>query len=111
MTDYVKFTEENDWEGETWHFYIPVDGNQLTLSVLAAALETSPIESYTLDLTPIPESEVDTLVKHTEVGYTADHTKLSGVLLLAPDTVDQLSAYDTDPFYKGEIAKFVQAPA
>jgi hypothetical protein len=111
VTDYVKFTEENDWEGETWHFYIPVAGNEVTLAVLAATLESSPIDSYTLDLTRIPEYEVDALVKHTDTGYMADHTKLDGVLLLAPDTMDQLSAHETDPFYKGEIAKFMQVPA
>jgi len=69
--------EENDWEGETWKFYIQVDGNEEAMEELSDIVSTH--SEITLgDI--IPESEVDILVKHSDSGYMAYHNKVTGVL-------------------------------
>lgn len=112
MSTYAKFTENNEWEGEEWHFYIPIEGNEGALRELLDALESIGGEEedskYELDLTPIPENEVDILVKHTDSGYMDCHNKLSGVLTFKPDTLEDLKGTDKDPFYKGEIREFMK---
>lgn len=106
MTDYVKFTENNDHEGETWHFWILADGNESALGHFTSAIDG--LEWYEIDLTPVPESEVDVLIKHTDSGYMAYHNKLSGVLVLAPEDLKRIEGDEDDPLYKGGIAKFLK---
>lgn len=110
MTTYAKFTENNEWEGETWHFYIPIEGNQEALAQLSTELDEIDEEPqrYEVDLTPLPEFEVDVLVKHTDCGYMHYHNKLTGVLTLPAQVFEDLKDLDNDPFYKGEIRKYVQ---
>lgn len=102
---YAKFVEENEWEGETWNFYIPIAGNEDALSALASALKNSydEFEQYRLDLDfPIPEFEVDVLVKHSDAGYLHYHNKLAGTLVLTDETLTEIRGED-DPLYKGGI--------
>lgn len=105
MTQFVKFTENNEWEGEEWHFWIPLDGNEDALARLQKALDGS--DEYSLDLTPVPEGEVDVLIKHTDQGYMDYHNKLTGTLRLSEDDFANLHGDDGDIFYKGRIANFV----
>jgi hypothetical protein len=112
MTTYAKLTENNDNEGETWRFWIPVDGNQAALEHLDSAIGDS--EWYDLDLTPVPESDVDALVRHTGDGYMAYDTKLAGVLALTAEIIAQIEdAGDegNDPLYKGGIKSLMVVAA
>lgn len=114
MTDYVTLTEDCEYEGETWRFYIPVEGNADALSKLAEALasfaDQGP-EAFTLDLTPIPESEVDVLVKHGgDTDYMPAHNKLVGRLVIPDDVLAQLAAGDEESLYKGDIDDFMVGP-
>lgn len=100
--NYLKFSEENDQEGETWHFYLPVYGNEVELEKLRQYLTAAQDDvtwdlAYQLGTDLIPESEVDILVKHADDGYMSQHNKVSG-LLTTPD-------FDPhhDPLYKGGI--------
>ena len=95
---YAKFTEESDWEGETWHFYIPVAGNEEALKVLAEKVESwGPNSDYELDNEYLTEDEVDTLVEHgDDDGYMPEHNKLSGRL-----DVDRVREHED--LYKGGI--------
>lgn len=104
MTEYVKFTEHNEWEGETWYFWIPLEGNRDALKTLADALDgdDSEDERYALDLEPVPEYDVDVLVRHSDIGYMHTHNKLAGILTL-PENLVALIADDDAPFYKGGI--------
>jgi hypothetical protein len=116
--NYATLTEHNEWEGETWHFYVPIAGNEDALGQLAAALgglesswagepEDSP---YELDMEPVPESEVDVLVKRGgDTDYMAAHNKLAGRLVLSDEALGKLRAGDVDPLYKGRIADYMQA--
>lgn len=82
---YIKFTENNDHEGETWHFYI-LSGDPL-LSQVKAAMEPPPDDecaldpdAYRLDEEPIPESHVDVLVRHSGGGYMPRHNKVTKIV-------------------------------
>lgn len=111
MTTYLKFTEENDWEGETWHFYLPIEGNETALATLRAYLDQEKSKGqydfpYTLGTEPITEAEVDAFVKHSDSGYMMEHNKIVGFL----------GDFDTDAdpddlFYKGRIDDHFKAVA
>lgn len=82
---YVCLVEHNDWEGETWHFFIPVEGNQQQLQKLYAALSEHNLldedDGYELDLDEWHnEVEVDAAVLHAHDGYMASHNKLQGTI-------------------------------
>lgn len=112
IKNYVKFIERNEWEGETWRFYIPLEGNESALKELEAALRSaggeSSAEYYELSMKPIPESKVDALVEHSGDGYMAYHNKLAGTLTIAPGVLALLASYKDDPFYKGGIKGFMK---
>jgi len=91
--DYIKYTEFNDWEGETWHFYIPIKGNEEAVTDLRGICDG---ECYCVADELIPEEEVDVLVKHSAVGYMRKHNKLSGKLT------------PTEDLYKGGIVKMME---
>lgn len=96
-TPYVKLTEHNDWEGETWHFYIPLEGNEAALKVLQskiAGLE----DEYELDLEhPIALEDVNALLNHGngDTSYMDAHNKLEGFL--------DLIKLESQGLYKGGI--------
>lgn len=104
---FAKLTENNDHEGETWRFWIPTEGNEEALTRLSTAIENAGADKcdieYELDLNPVPESEVDALVKHTGTGYMAYDTKLAGVLTLSDEVLAEIEADDGQPLYKGGI--------
>ena len=110
MITYKRFTEENDWEGEKWHFYIPVPGNEEALSKLEKLISEKGYDDiYAFHKEMFTEAEVDVLVKYSEQGYMPHHNKLSGLLdykslLKAMDFVDE----DKDPLYKGGIKEYVK---
>ncbi len=97
MTTYATFTEDNDWEGETWRFYIPTEGNEVALQTLADLVEQA--EPYALDLAPLSEPIVDDRVERLadDTGYLAAHNKLAGTLTVPEGDADGL--FDT--LYKG----------
>jgi hypothetical protein len=105
---YAKFTENNDWEGETWHFWIPVEGNQEALVTLHSLIEGDDNESYELDLTPVAERDVDALVRHGDMGYMRYQNKLDGSLVVTPDMEAKIKDPEDDPLYKGGIRDFMQ---
>jgi hypothetical protein len=81
MRRFVKLTEENDWEGETWHFWLQLDGNQAELDKLAVWLEENSQEEggFTLNLDKTRyEDEVDLLVEESDSGYLRTHNKVVG---------------------------------
>lgn len=108
--NFVKFREYNDHEGESWNFWLQLDGNEEEIAKLEKILRQNDDEGwYKIDLeNPIEEFEVDILVKHSDGGYMADNTKVVGKL-----TCPEFSAQDSDEawewisdnFYKGDIQR------
>ncbi|HWO62698.1 MAG TPA: hypothetical protein VNO31_21975 [Umezawaea sp.] len=105
-TRFLQLTEHNDHEGETWHQWLQVDGNETELDKLRsllvdadAAAEDDPEDfPYELGETE-PESVVDILVRYAESGYSTSHSKVLGVFT-CPDT---LGEDGDDNLYKGGI--------
>lgn len=87
MTAYQRVTEYNDWEGETWNYWVKYSGNEPELKRLSQAI--SDIESVGLpvDFTVtddwLKEDQVDVLVEYgTPVGSYSDlHQKVDTLKL------------------------------
>lgn len=92
---YYKFTEHNDYEGETWHFYLPLTEEEVRYF---NELEIDE-DSYEFSDEPIEEKEVDILVKHSDSGYMANHNKVSEIKW---EWISENLNEDEDPFYKGQ---------
>lgn len=110
MNTYVTWVEENEWEGETWRFYIPRAGNETALMRLKAWVDQhgdSSANVYRLNFTPLLEDEVDRRVRDLadDTSYLAAHTKLEGRL------VTQLDTLTTDDLYKGGIKNLLVTDA
>lgn len=113
--NFVKFTETNDNEGEQWNFWLQLDGNEEQLRELQSWLGTfdDDGESYELDMTPVPESEVDILVKHSDEGYFMYENKVEGKFtcphpsedVTGGNTEDEGYDWLNDNFYKGDIER------
>lgn len=106
---FIKFTERNQHEGETWRFYLQVDGNEDQLDKLWDLLidaNTEEDEDFAYDLSDrneetLPEEHVDVLVKHAGGdGYRSAHEKVVG-RFVCPDSLGD----GADDLYKGKIAK------
>ena len=103
--EFIKLTERNDWEGETWNFYIPIKDNETAIKKLSELIKKYP--SYTLSLLPINENEIDNLIKNDDhTSYMATHNKLSGRLDFKDYPNKSTNGID-DPFYKGDIEKYL----
>lgn len=102
MTTYLRFTEINDWEGEEWNFYLPIEGNESALEHLRTLIEGNP-DTYEIDDYPYPGAVVDHITKRSRSGYMNYENRVEGFLQL-PDSIDDW--VDNDPFYKGGIRKF-----
>lgn len=106
---YVRFTENNDWEGEEWSFYIPVEGNEDAIKFLD---EKFCGDTYTITKERLTEKEVDTLERFGGEGYMKNHNKLVGILDYKKlekvvDTDKELGG-ESDPLYKGGIKDFMR---
>ena len=110
---YQCFKEMNDHEAETWRFYIPIEGNEDAIETLRCLIDPEAEGNrdaclYDYEFGGIcPENEVDILVKHSQGGYMAAHTKLEGKLhvesLLGEAPEDVHSA-----LYKGGLHAFMR---
>jgi hypothetical protein len=102
MADYHCFKEVNNWEGETWRFYIILsDGQHRALSALLEG--EYPEACYSLSEKTYTEEEVDFLVaQEDDCTYMAAHNKC-GALNKLPAKIDW---EDDDPFYKGQIRDY-----
>lgn len=102
---FVPFVEKNDWEGETWTFWLQLDGNEDELVRLYELVSDN--ETYELDLCDIESEEaVDRMVDRADVGYYYSDNKVSG-RFICPD-IDGSWATDRqewldNKFYKGRI--------
>jgi hypothetical protein len=110
VTDFMRFTEENENEGETWNFWLQVDGNEAELDklrrLLAEVAETVEWDlPYKVTGEIEPETTVDILVKYADRGYLPSHQKVVGKFT-CPDTLDD----EADALYKGRLREwFVEA--
>jgi arylamine N-acetyltransferase len=109
----VRLKENNEWEGETWRFWLQRNGNEEALDQLADVLESYPLlsETFTLDLEhEKTEDQVDELVQQAiedyeqDGGYTYEHNKITGTLVWP--TEEKSMENWTQDLNKGSIKDF-----
>ena len=90
IKEFYCFIEHNDCEDETWRFYVPLTTEE---HALIKDIVRGDEDEYELQDSPIPEDEVDIIMKHFKgVGdYMPFVNKCSGFRQL-----------DNATFYKGE---------
>jgi hypothetical protein len=102
----VAFTEHNAWHGESWRFWLQVDGNEDALARLAVYLEHTGSGTYVLEPTPVvTEAQARDVVEHNTGGvYMPAEQMVEGrmQLLRAAQILDVSDPLD-DVLYKGRI--------
>jgi hypothetical protein len=83
---FASFVEINDYEGETWYFFIPVEGNEEAIKTLKEHLRGS--EQFGFDFDEVDEYVVDILCERSINGYMPSHNKTHGKLVLPDDMED-----------------------
>lgn len=115
MTTYRRFIETNDHEGETWNFWLQVDGNMVALAVLGDKLDelNKPLidRPFVLATDQLEGHEVDLLARYGESGYMKQHNKVDGSLRLPKDFTSMDDEAVTDRLYKGGIRYFFHGGA
>lgn len=106
MLKFVKFTENNQWEGQIFVNWLQIDGNEDQLDKLWNLLIDAGVdedggqdEDFPYDLSDrneefLIEEHVDLLVEH------AEHSKIVGTFT-CPDSLGE----DCRLIYKGQISK------
>jgi len=106
---YYRFTEHNDNEGETWHFYIPVEGNEETIKNLKIFLEENNLEDeYEISNKVFTDNETEVLCDNTDSGYMDFNNQLFGKLILPKLEMHKDGYIEDDPLYKGGIAELME---
>ena len=105
---FIRFHEYCDWEGESWDFWLQLNGNEEEIQKLRALIEQAQEASgivydwpYTLTEDTENEAVVDNLVKYSEEGYMLTHNKVIGALTCPEDLGEH-----ADKLYKGGIRDF-----
>lgn len=101
----LRFTEYNDWEGETWHFFVDIcdDIEARLRSLLASGGMYS--EQYTLSEHSYERGTVNILVNESDIDddctYLPKYSYI-GELTSLPD----VEWGKVDPFYKGNLREY-----
>jgi hypothetical protein len=102
MTNYYMFVEHNDYEGETWNFYIPMSKEHR--DAIAALIEsTDEFDSpYEIGEETYSECDVNHYVDHADVtGYMPSDIKCGPLRQRLIDLFPVINITEDDPFYKG----------
>jgi len=105
---YYKFTEHNDNEGETWHFFIPVEDNKEDIQNLKTFLEGLLEKEYEISDKIFTDDEVEILCDNTDSGYMDFNNQLFGKLVLPKLEMHKDGYIEDDPLYKGGIENFME---
>jgi hypothetical protein len=103
--NYYRIIENNEWEGESWEFFLKEEGNEKFIKKLKEALEKFGADhdlGISIEEELVPEFEVDVLVKYRKSNYMYSHNKVDKVL--DPKTIKTKKYEDfTDCIYKGGL--------
>jgi hypothetical protein len=124
MTDttpnlYIQFTETNGWEGETWHRYIPIAGNEAAIERLRQLIDDEDAdededdfgEGFSIHPDTLTGEQVDTLVKYANddnTSYAGAHEKLVGTLDL-DGPLSKKAVENREDLYKLKIAYYMRS--
>jgi hypothetical protein len=110
---FVRLHEINDWEGESWSWWLQLTGNEAEINKLEEILDVwapdwSPDDPpFLLHRSDVePEVVVDKLVQYAAVNYYPLHNKITGVLT-CPDDL----GVNPELLYKGAIRTCFRRPS
>jgi len=105
MFEFFKFTETDEFEGETWNFYVPLTEEQeARIRELVAATDEQEVP-YSLSEEPLTEEEADDLMaSRGTTTVVAEHNKCG---LLDTDLPSTLHA-ENDFFHKGALFDVIE---
>ena len=133
--EFAVFTEKNNWEGETWRFYIPVEGQKRAINYLRNRVHdivektagnpvamvryldrgiplnnmpTYEVRPFKVAVEYLTEEEVDRRVGKSRSGYMNFHNKLDGKIKRNKLERIKKSKTLSDKLYKGGIKDFVK---
>lgn len=99
---FIKFRETCDWEGESWNFWLQLDGNEKEIEKLKELIKDR--ENYKIFDCVLDEKDVDILVKKSDSGYLTYENKIVGKF-----SVDKIILNkNIDNLYKGGIEDYFQ---
>lgn len=106
MTDttrlYYEVTENNEWEGETWHFFVPL--TEAEVALLRAYIEAAG-PAYTLSDEPVSEEEIEECMElEGDTTYLSEYNKCAPLTRALPESFDP----DNDLLYKGSLFEVVE---
>lgn len=99
---FTQMIEHNEHEGESWSFWLQLDGNEVVIDELMTLIENEGLEDeYEFTGKTIYEFDVDTMVNHGNFGYgyMNQHHKIAGTI-----TLD--NGFQVNDIYKGQIEDF-----
>jgi hypothetical protein len=98
MLEYFKFTETNEWEGETWNFYVPLTEEQEARVRELIAPGDEHESPYSLSTERVTDEEVDDLMAtRGTTTVIAEHNKCGPLDTDLPPALHS----GNDFFYKG----------
>ena len=104
---FTQITEHCGYEGESWSFFIPNEGNEPFLEKLKATIKKfkklSLSDAYLeIEDEEVPENEVKILVKRTDSGYMDYYNKIDKIIDPKAINDSDEDAF-VDSFYKAKL--------
>lgn len=99
---FAQMLEHNQHEGETWCFWLELDGNEEAIDWLVDQIEAEDLEEeYEFTGVVVYEPDVDVLIEYGNFGYNymSQHHKVTGKLTFP-------EGFQVDDIYKGSIKDF-----
>lgn len=99
---FTQMVESNEHEGESWSFWLQLDGNEVVIDRLIGLIEEEDLEDeYAFTGVLADDWEVDVLINKGNFGYgyTSQHHRVNGKLKLP-------NGFQVNDIYKGHIKDF-----
>lgn len=99
---FTQMVETNEHEGESWCYWLQLDGNQVAIDELIGLIEEEELEEqyeFTGVLADLWEVDVLADKGNFGYGYCNQHSKIEGEFEMPPN-------FRVDDIYKGQIEKF-----
>jgi len=104
MSKIYKFTEDNDWEGEEWSWFVRMSEEEhKELTELIAEMEEWDCGTpYSISSDTYDEETVEQYIETSDSGYLDDYADAGTFNGLVPDSSE---FEESDPFHKGQFAE------
>jgi hypothetical protein len=100
-TKLMTFVEQNQWEHETWRFYVLLTEKQE--AKLRELISSQISACYKLENCNHTKEDAKEMARTSRSGYLCFHNWCGKITNPLPETVDW---YGEDPFYKGGIRDY-----